>query len=72
MQTQLLLVAESMYKSDWYLQQNNDLKHTLHIAKNFITKNEICVIDWPSNSSDLNPIKNLWQIMKNNVKKRMP
>ncbi len=29
-------------------------------------------MDWPSNSPDLNPIKNIWQIMKNNVEKWMP
>ena len=60
-----------MLGNDWKFQQDNDTKHTNRITKSFLNGNVPEVMDQPSNSPDLNPIKNLWNIVKTNVEKRI-
>ena len=43
--------------------------HKNAAAKEFNTKNKIKCIEWPNYSPDLNPIENLWGLMKEKLSK---
>ena len=55
----------------WRFQRDNP-KHTSKITQNFENEYIPDVIDWPSSSPDLNPIENVWAVLKTNVEKRRP
>ena len=46
--------------------------HRYKIVSEFLKERKIKVFEWPGNSLDLNPIENLWEILKNKVADKQP
>jgi transposase len=50
--------------------EDNAAIHKAKLIKDEHQKRSRTVINWPANSPDLNPIKNVWRVLKAHIVKR--
>ncbi len=58
--------------ADFIFQQDLAPAHTAKGTKSWFNDHGVTMLDWPANSPDLNPIENLWDIVKRKMRDTRP
>lgn len=63
---------QMLHPSGFVFQQDGASCHTSKSTHTWFVSRNWKVSDWPANSPDLNPIENIWGIMKKEIEKKRP
>ena len=56
----------------WVFQMDNDPKRTSKVVAKWLKDSNVKVLEWPSQSPDLDPVENLWAELKKCVQAMRP
>ena len=62
--------AREVFGVDMTFMQDNAPCHKTNLITDFLADHKVKVLDWPPQSPDLNPIENLWSIIKQKRSKK--
>ncbi len=69
----MLPSVDQLFKdADFIFQQDLAPAHTAKSTQRWLNDHGVSVLDWPANSPDLNPIENLWGIVKRKMRNKRP
>ncbi len=69
----MLPSADHLFKdADFIFQQDLAPAHTDKSTKSWLNDHSVGLLDWPANSPDLNPIENIWGVVKRKMINKRP